>query len=169
MLRVNDCVSMPTPPVVEVGDEISLIARTTPSPVEPVLYRVGDFKTSLVEIPIDPQTGAVRGIRLVNIGRASRTFAWEKIERKVGLPVLAKEDVPSSPLDETRDLNVGLVGDAFIVDWGAPLAGKWELLGQGRLHFLIGDGMVQGAVISNLAPNEVESLKLHISRAPQFE
>jgi hypothetical protein len=54
---------------IEVDPYVPIAVRTFSAPIGAVFYRVGNFETSLVEVPIDPLSGTVRGIKLVSLDR----------------------------------------------------------------------------------------------------
>ena len=161
MLKITEIRQSQLPVVVEVDPYIPIAVRTFTAPIGAVFYRVGNFDTSLVEVPIDPNTGIVRGIKLVSLDRVGSGVRDEQLPTEHGLPVVAPESVPTKRLDEAREVTVSLVGSRFFVDWsnGQQIESKATL---GRMTFFLGGGTLLGAVIENITEAEVQQLEAHL-------
>jgi hypothetical protein len=153
---------------VEVDPYVPVAVRTFSKPIGAVFYRVGNFETSLVEVPIDPLSGTVRGIKLVSVDRVGVDFDDSTLAVLQGLPVTSEEFIPPKRyVDDKREVTVSLAGDRLVIDWsgGQQLDTKSVL---GRLSFLIGGGFLFGAVIDSLSQAEQQSLCVHLpSNAPE--
>jgi hypothetical protein len=164
MLRITEIRQSELTVGVEVDPYIPIAARTFTAPIGAVYYRVGNFDTSLVEMPIDPNSGIVRGIKLVSFDRIGSGVRDEQLPAEQGLPVVAPESVPTKRLDEAREFAVSLIGSRFFVDWsnGQQIDSKATL---GRMTFFLGGGTLLGAAIENITETEARQLEVHLQSA----
>jgi hypothetical protein len=95
---------------------VPIAARTYTVPIGAVFYRVGNFQTSLVEVPIDPMTGLIRGLKVVFIDRVGAVIDASKHTAIQGLPAVARDAIPNRLHDDPREVAVALDHDQFIVD-----------------------------------------------------
>ncbi len=153
---------------VEVDPYVPIAVRTFSEPMGAVFYRVGNFETSLVELPIDPTSGTVRGVKMVLFDRVGTSFDDSTLSLVQGLPVVAQESIPQQRQDEKRDILVTLTGSRLVIDWsgGQRMDTKAML---GRLGFLIGGGALLGAVVESLSQTEQQSLLAHMPKAVSAE
>lgn len=150
---------------VEVDPYVPVAVRTFSAPIGAVFYRIGNFETSLVELPIDPLSGTVRGIDVVSIDRVGTALDDIALPLLKGLPVVAQESIPEKRYyDEKREVIVALADDRLVIDWsgGQQLDTKSV---HGRLCFLIGGGALLGAVVESLSQVELQSLLAHMPSA----
>ena len=164
MLNIREITPSDLAVIVEVDPYVPIAARTFSAPIGAVFYRVGNFETSLVEVPIDPLTGTVRGIKLVCIDRVGTAIDDRALPLQQGLPVAAQESIPQWRQDENREVTAVLTEDRLVIDWsnGQQLDTKAV---HGRLSFLIGGGALLGAVIESLTKAEHQSLLAHMPSA----
>ncbi len=155
------------PVIVTVDPYIPIVARTFSSPIGAVYYRVGNFATSLVEVPIDPVDGTVRGIKLVTLDRTGSVIDEVGLRCHPGLPVVAPECLPASRLDESREVSVSLLGNRCLIDWsnGDKVDSKAT---HGRMTFFLGGAALLGAAIEQLTESETRQIAIHLqaSRKP---
>ena len=118
----------------------------------------------MVELPIDPNSRLVRGIKLVSLDRVGSGVHDERLPTEPGLPVVAPESVPAKRLDEIMEVTVSLLGRRFFVDWsnGQQIESKAT---HGRMTFLLGGGALLGAVIEQLTEDETFQIEAHIQSA----
>ena len=158
VLKIQSIQTVDFQVTVQVDPYVPLEVRTYSKPLGAVFYRVGNFKTSLVELPIDPTSNMIRGFDLVRIDRVKPFIDDQCWPTKVGLPVVNLETVPRHGLlDEVRDISVSLVENRFVIDWsnGCEIEFKTSY---GRLTFFIGRDMLLGAAVENLKAFEAEQL-----------
>lgn len=149
---------------VEVDPYVPIAVRTFSAPIGAVFYRVGNFETSLIEVPIDPISGTLRGIKVVSIDRNGAKIEEGKLAVLQGLPVADQESIPQKRQDDQREVAVSLDGDRLVIDWsgGQKLDTKAE---HGRLSFFIGGGVLLAAAIELLTIGERQSLLTHMPSA----
>jgi hypothetical protein len=149
---------------VEVDPYVPVAVRTFSAPIGAVFYRVGNFETSLVEVPIDPLSGTVRGVKVVSLDRVGTSIDDSALQLLPGLPVVTQESIPQKRQDEHREVTVALDDERLVIDWseGQQLDTKAV---HGRLSFLIGGGALLGAVVESLSQAELQALFLHIPGA----
>lgn len=145
---------------VEVDPCVPIAVRTSSTPIGAVFYRVGNFETSLVEIPIDPISGTVRGIKVVSIDRVGTEIEEHKLTLLDGLPVVAQESIPQKRQDDQREVLFSLEGDRLVVDWSGGREPDTKAA-HGRLCFFIGGGVLLAAAIGPLTVDEQKSLSAH--------
>lgn len=168
MLSISEIKQSELATIVEMDPYVPIAVRTFSEPIGAVFYRVGNFKTSLVELPIDPKSGTVRGVKLVIFDRVGTSFDDSTLPLVPGLPVVAQEAIPQQRQDEKRDILVTLSGSRLVIDWsGGQLIDKKAVLG--RLGFLIGGGALLGAVVESLSQAEQHSLLAHMPKAASAE
>jgi len=149
---------------VEVDPYVPIAVRTFSAPIGAVFYRIGNFETSLVEVPIDPLSGTVRGVKVVSLDRVGTFIDDSALPLLRGLPVVAKESIPLKRQDEQREVTVALDDGRLLIDWseGQQLDTKAV---HGRLTFLIGGGALLGAVVESLSQAEQQALQVHMPSA----
>lgn len=164
MLRITEIRPSELTVGVEVDPYIPIAARTFTAPIGAAYYRVGNFDTSLVELPIDIDSGIVRGIKIVSLDRLGSGVRDEQLPTEQGLPVVALESVPWKRLDEAREVTVSLIGSRFFVDWsnGQQIESRATL---GRMTFFLGGGALLGAAIENITDTEARQLEVHLQNA----
>lgn len=164
MLRITRIEQSELPVSVEVGPYLPLVVRTYTAPIGAVYYRVGNFDTSLVELPIDPNSGLVRGIKLVSLDRVGSGVCDEKLPAEQGLPVVTLESLPTKRFDETREVTVSLIRCRFFVDWSSGQQIDLKAM-HGRMTFFLGGGMLLGAAIEQITEDEARQLDAHLQSA----
>jgi hypothetical protein len=149
---------------IEVDPYVPIAVRTFSAPIGAVFYRVGNFETSLVEIPIDPLSGTIRGVKVVSLDRVGASIDDSALQQLQGLPVVTQESIPQKRLDEQRKVTVALADGRLVIDWseGQQLDTKAV---HGRLSFLIGGGALLGAVVESLSQAEQHALLVHMPSA----
>lgn len=149
---------------VEVDPYVPIAVRTFSAPIGAVFYRVGNFETSLVEMPIDPLSGTVRGVKVVSLDRVGASIDDSALQLLQGLPVVTQESIPQKRIDEQREVTVALADGRLVIDWseGQQLDTKAV---HDRLCFLIGGGALLGAVVESLSQAEQQALLVHMASA----
>ncbi len=154
---------------VEVDPYVPVAVRTFSSPIGAVFYRVGNFETSLVEVPIEPITGIIRGIKVVSIDRLGATIDESKLIVFQGLPVVTQESIPRKRQDDQREVAVALDGDRLVIDWSGEESIDTKAV-HGRLSFFIGGNTLLAAALDSLTQAERQSLLAHLrSASPTFD
>jgi hypothetical protein len=164
MLQVSHIREINAPVEVEVDPYVPLAVRTFTAPIGAVFYRVGNFETSLVEMPIDPMTGVVRGIKVVSIDRVGQCINDVALPTSHGLPVVPVECIPAKRHDDRQDVSVSLVGNRFFIDWSNGRQIEMRV-SHGRLTFFIGNGQLLGAAIESVSESESQQLRQHLPSA----
>lgn len=138
---------------VTIDPYIPLIARTYEAPIGAVIWRTGNFKTSLVEIAMEPESGIVRGLKLV-LGECNTPASFRLGPEVVqGLPVVRGDHVPSRMSEECRDLNISISEGNIFIDW--CLGGKIDqIFTSDRLSFYVGNNELLGASVGRITPDE---------------
>ncbi|MFQ3582058.1 MAG: hypothetical protein SNJ49_09150 [Chloracidobacterium sp.] len=165
MLIISEIKSSNLAASVEVDPYVPVTVRTFSEPIGAVFYRVGNFETSLVEVPIDPLSGTVRGIKLVSLDRVGADFDDSAFAVLQGLPITSQESIPPKRyVDDHREVTVSLAGDRLVISWSGSQQIDTKSV-HGRLSFLIGSGFLLGAVIECLSQAEQQSLCVHLPSA----
>ena len=151
------------PILIELDPYIPIAVRTFSRPIGAVFYRVGNFKTSLVEVPIDPATGTIRGIKLISLDRVGGAFFDAAVPTREGLPIVALEDVPETRRDDNREVSVKLDESRFLIGWSNGRTADTRIR-QGRLTFFIGENLLLGAVIEGMDESEKQKLGEHLAK-----
>jgi hypothetical protein len=161
MIKISDIRPSNLPVSVEIDPYVPLAVRTFTAPIGAVFFRVGNFDTSLVEVPIDPISGLIRGIKLVSIDRVGFGVADGHLPAVEGLPVVASESVPTKRQDEKQEVTVSLMGNRFYLDWsnGRQIESKAT---HGRMTFFIGSEVLLGASIEDITESEAQQLRKHL-------
>ncbi|SKB09673.1 hypothetical protein SAMN02745166_05172 [Prosthecobacter debontii] len=161
MLYIDKIKASDLPVSVEVDPYVPIAVRTFSAPIGAVFYRVGNFDTSLVELPIDPISGAVRGIKVVCLDRVGTAIDETALSEVHGLPITAKESIPQKRQDDQRDVAATLIGDRLLIDWSGGQKLDTKAV-HGRLSFFIGDGSLLAAAVESLTSEERQSLLPHM-------
>lgn len=146
---------------VEVDPYVPIVVRTFATPFGAVFYRVGNFETSLVEVPIDPSSGTVRGIKLISLDRIGIAVDESKLPQILGLPITVRESIPDRRREDHREIKVALLEDRLVVEWTSGEQVDTKSV-HGRLAFLMGGGTLLGAVIDSITPEERQLLVPHL-------
>jgi len=162
MIKISEIRPSKLPVSVEIDPYIPLVVRTFTAPIGAVFFRVGNFDTSLVEVPIDPNSGLLRGIKLVSIDRVGSGIADDHLLAIDGLPVVSSESIPTNRQDDRQEVAVRLMENRFFLDWsnGRSVESKAT---HGRLTFFIGMGTLLGAAIEKVTENEAQQLRQHLT------
>ncbi|MGA2083669.1 MAG: hypothetical protein ABSH53_24130 [Holophaga sp.] len=166
MLNILETRKHNCPVIVEIDEYLPLAVKAYARPFDPTYYRLGNFKTSLAEIPINPNDGLVMGIDLICFDKICKPPELVPEVKQSGLPIAAMDKLEKKINDELMDVRVSLFDHTFFLDWRDPSysqAGAY-LTEQGRLHYLIQAGKLQGALISALSDREVGRLEEHMAR-----
>lgn len=166
MLKIIEIKQSELPVSIEIDSYVPLAVRTFTAPIGAVFYRVGNFDTSLVELPIDPNNGLVRGIKVVSFDRVGSGVSDKHLPTTEGLPVVAPEYVPTKRLDEAMEVTVSLIGNRFFVDWSNGQQAESRTK-HGRMTFLLGNGLLLGAVIEEVTEKEAQQLRIHLQSERQ--
>jgi hypothetical protein len=149
---------------VEVDPYVPITVRTFSAPIGAVFYRVGNFETSLVEVPIDPLSGTVRGVKVVSLDRVGTSIDDGVLPLFQGLPVVPQECIPEKRQDEHREVTIAVADGRLVIDWSGGKQLDTKAV-HGRLSFLIGSGELLGAVVESLSQAEQQSLLAHLPSA----
>jgi hypothetical protein len=162
MPRVESIQTVDFQVTVEVDPYVPLAIRTYAKPLGAVFYRVGNFKTSLIELPIDPQSRLVRGLKVLSFDCVKPIGGdYEHLPQVVGLPVICSETMPTERIDEVKNISVSLGHRRFFIDWSERC--EIELRATlDRLTFFIGNNRLLGAMVGGLSELEAEQIKEHI-------
>lgn len=161
MLKISEIRVINAPVVVEVDPYIPVTLRTFTKPIGAVYYRVGNFEYSLVEVPIDPMTGMIRGLDVVSIDRVGSGVDDNGLPTVEGLPIVSPECIPARRNDDKHEVSVSLIGSRFFIDWsnGRSIESRAS---HGRLTFFIGGGVLLGAALESVSESEIQQLRMHL-------
>ncbi|MBN2909207.1 hypothetical protein JQC72_06680 [Polycladomyces sp. WAk] len=134
-------------------------------------WRTGDFKTSLLEVSLEPHSGTICSITLVawNILRTKLPKRMERdIPQQYGRPVFNISDFSSDGYDVydcAGSFTVYFEGDKIYVLFVEDVRKVTSMLVNGRVRFGLDD---QNALcwigVNNLTKNEIEQLKMALDR-----
>jgi hypothetical protein len=132
----------------------------------PLLWRTGDFKSSLLEVKIEANTGCVRGVTLTLFsGRLEATFPKGYAEAEVieGLPVVETAGFPGGRFEEPNAFHLFRAGNDFLLLFDARTT-PTRCIRASRLGFFEADGSMCGIGFFGLSPEEVVRLTpmLHV-------
>jgi hypothetical protein len=164
MLKISKIKPSELPVAVEVDCYVPLAVRTFTSPIGAVFYRVGNFDTSLVEMPIDPTSGIVRGLKLVSIDRLGIPIEDGNLPSLEGLPVVDAQSIPAKRDDDKQEVSVSLIANRLFIDWsnGRTIESKAS---HERMTFFIGGGVLLGAALEGVTRSEAQQLERHLPTA----
>jgi hypothetical protein len=162
MLNIQEAISLDVPTIVEIDPYIPIAVRTYETPIGAVFYRVGNFDTSLVEIPIDQFTGTLRGIKVVSIDRVGIGINDVDLPVSDGLPTVPTDEIPQRRIDDRQEVAVSLVGTRFFIDFGSGRVPTMAFRHR-RLTYLVAEGLLIGAVVDSLTDIERNQLITHLS------
>lgn len=140
----------------------------------PYLWRIGDFKHSLLEISIEQSTGILYDITLTLLSNSrleSLQTGYEVAPWKTGLPiietsVISWKGVGIGIWDELGDFSLLLKNDTAYVVFDSSLNPSSSIRA-GRIAFFEAQGVLCGISFFHLTPNELALLKDHFTRAQQ--
>ena len=129
---------------------------------EPYLWRIGDIKTSLLELTIEYSTGIVRGATLVgpvNDAVVQLQSGYEGIPRKTGLPIVdtsafTTTDIWDEPCNFTLMQRKNAVYIAFGSSWNPS-----SCIGIDRIAFFEAEGFLCGVGFFQLTQEEIALVK----------
>lgn len=164
MLQIDQVLPSELPIVIKTDRHIPIAVKTFDNPIGAVFYRTGNFRTSLIEIPIDPLSGLLRGIKIVSIDRVGSNVSHHISPVEQGLPRVVKECIPDRILDEKQEVSVSLLDGCLFVDWSNGRQIQSKSIHK-KLAFLMGGGGVLGALIDGLAEEELSHIEWHLAEA----
>lgn len=177
VVAVNQIV---VPLSVKVDPYIPLAVKTYEGAIGAIFLRIGNFQTSLIEIPIDPKTGIVRGIKLVSFNKVSERRKLIIYNHYDGLPEVSLDEFVNggfvSPEDDFRygrfveyriEFVVYTMSNRIIIDWSDKNVIDSEYTYRG-LSFFCGDGSLLGASIE-LSDEQMSLFQEHIFRELPME
>lgn len=139
---------------VAVDEYVPLRFRTYRQPLGVGYVRLGDFSRTLIELAVEPETQAVRGLTVTSISEVSSWPAFEVFEVEEGLPALTTSFVGGEVVDLPRDFKVSTRPGEIVV--------FWQDLGQcrgyrfGSTFFLIADGTLAGAWFTGMTEMQTQ-------------
>lgn len=127
----------------------------------PYLWRIGNFKSSLLELKIDKQSRLVLGITLTLYNKELRTKippSYLAVELEAGLPVANTEALSNNRHDEIRDFELVQNGNSFIAVLNGGVQPQ-RCLRADRVGFYERASEICGIGFFDLTATEVEKLK----------
>lgn len=163
-IEIVDVIQLDAEFVVEIDEYVPLRVRTySYSPgIGASWLRLGNYKQSLVEMPIDPKTGIIRGFDLVLFDLCGERSEFEAADTQPGLPQIDLRTFGDTRyVDHTRDFFVSMSAGKLFVDWsnGSRIEKRYNYRG---LSFYAGNGSLLAASIENLSPQQISVLQGHI-------
>ena len=129
---------------------------------DPYLWRIGNFKTSLMELTIEKQSKLVLGITLTLYNRKLQTEippSYLAVEVATGFPVANTEMFSNDRHDETRDFELVQNGNSFIAVLNDGVQPQ-RCLRADRVGFYERANEICGIGFFDLTASEVKKLKI---------
>jgi hypothetical protein len=165
MLNISSSVEIDVPCIVEIDPYVPVAFKTYPEVLPGARYfRIGNFRTSLLEIGIDPTSLVIRNICLVSLDRVCE---WEKlstlnmVEKTVGLPVVDGASFIGDRVDENQSFCVCLKDDSFIIDW-SDSERLSSIVRFQRISFCLTGDSLRRIIIHDLSESETILLSEHL-------
>jgi len=149
---------------IECDGYVPLIARSVGCKAFPLWYwRTGDFKKSLIEVGVDPSSGAICKITvlcLAGIGSHASQMA-DLSATQAGLPCISLEDwAGASRKDVEQPVEAALIGNRLVLHFGPPRGQLSTAIRNGRVVFQVDQsGVICGIEILDLSTKELEEFR----------
>ncbi|MEO0870794.1 MAG: hypothetical protein AAFY19_02375 [Pseudomonadota bacterium] len=148
---------------VEIDDYVPLSVFTYDKPLGAMFYRLGNFDTSLIEIAVDPESGALRGFTVVSVDQRFEGQA-SAARLETGVPIadlsaFAHHDI----LDDPEPFSLGLQGNNALVTM-RDFENSDTIAVCGDLKFYLHLGTLVGLAVENLSRRSVMIISDHLSR-----
>ena len=163
MLRIVEISNQAFNVTVETDDYVPLSVATYDKPLGAMFYRLGNFDTSLIEIAVDPESGALRGFSVVSADRkfegqasAGRTVTGVPL---TSLSAFAQGDI----VDDPESFSLGLRDRTAIVAMNNFEVSD-TIAACGNLKFYLYLNKLVGLTVENLSEHDIDSISDHLSR-----
>ncbi len=168
MLTIASATQMDAPCIVDIDPYVPLAFKTYPEVLPGACYfRIGNFRTSLLEIGIDPSSLIIRSICLVSLDKVrecSQLHALCGLDETVGLPVVDAGSFSGARIDEYRDFSVFLKDDSFVIDWSDERFLSNVIRFQ-RVSFCLAGDELRRIIFNGLSSAEVALLTKHLDQS----
>lgn len=124
----------------------------------PAYVRLGNYRTRLFDILLDPSSGAACGVTLCFFDMFSMWPKMDEQKAAQGLPVFDAKLGPAERIDTTHDFEVAMKGDEMLVSWGT-LEGTSRVEFRERLVFHVRERVLRGVSLQGLTNDEIEILR----------
>jgi hypothetical protein len=149
---------------VEVDEYVPLRFRSYEGTLGIKYVRFGNFKSSLLEFLVDPNSMTVRGFTLTSFDAVHQLRAKAELPSSAGLPIITFASGFVGPVDAQRidvraEISVGFGEDLVEIDLGGLSTAQRVVVG-GPAEFYVGaDGEMVGVRIVRLAKQQLAMLK----------
>ncbi|WP_275789006.1 hypothetical protein [Pararhizobium gei] len=163
MLKILEVANKTFETSVETNDYVPLSVVTYNRPLGAKFYRAGNFDTSLIEIAVDPESGALRGFSVISF---SERFEGQMNAGRVvpGIPVTDLSRFSQSDvIDDLAPFSLGLLGNTAVVAM-TDFEISDTIAVCGDLKFHLSMNTLAGLTIENLGERDVVRISEHLAR-----
>lgn len=147
---------------IEIDDYVPLRLRTYEPPLGCGYVRLGRRPTSLLELIMEPETQALRGLTLVSAPEASSWPAFSVLRTSAQFPALSVAVEGGKFIDLEQDFRVSARENEIVLFWDE--LGACVAYGGERWRWLVRDGVVRGTWFSGLTKEEITRFISHFRR-----
>jgi len=140
---------------IEVDEFVPFRFRTYERPLGAAYLRLGNYRTTLTELIVDPKSNLVRGITLTSFESLVPWPTLGPAAPSVGLPVLSVDWQKGNRIDLTCDFTVSLRGGELLIAWDNT-NDLSRTATFGKAEFLISKAELRGVRFSGLSDREGE-------------
>lgn len=149
--------------VVDLDEYVPLRFRTYREPLGCGYVRLGNYSTTLVEMPVEPGTQVVRGLTVTSINDVSSWPSFDVSGVEEGLPALSTSFEGYELVDLPREFMVAIRPGEIVVFWQE--LGRCRGCRLGSACFLIADGTVAGVWFTGLTETQTQLFESHAGGA----
>jgi len=149
---------------IEVDEYVPIRFRAYEGALGAKYLRIGNFKGSMLECLLDPNTLTIRGFTLTAFDAVHTPKYIPNLPRAAGLPVAYVDEFKGPIFGQTSDVrsefSVGFGTDFIEIDLG--LDDAQSIVVSGPVEFYLGAGSLAGIRVNGLKPREISILnELH--------
>jgi hypothetical protein len=145
----------------EFDEWVPLQFKTYSKPLGSGFLRLGNYRTQLVEICVEPHFQVVRGLTLTSFDGLSPWPSFSETNSSEGLPILATDFEGWKVVDLDQDFRVALRDNRLMIFWDT--LGACESYIFGRARFLARGGDLVGVSFGDLAADELDHFRSHLA------
>lgn len=148
---------------IEIDKYIPLQFRTFTKPLGCGFLTLGNLDTSMLELAIEPNTQAIRGVTLTTAPACSPLPSFRIEERREGLPILSTQFDGWATQDLELDFSVSILDQGILAHWNR--LDRCKAIEFKGVAFLFQDEFLSGIQFQDLSPNQMEILRMHFDKA----